>query len=72
MMQARAYREEQSSSYLSIRQMYLSVSELNWLPALSCGTFNFRDEGKNGGQSSGGFTGGVNAYFYFQNMKYVK
>jgi hypothetical protein len=30
------------------------------------------DEGKTGGQSSGGFTGGVNAYFYFQNMKYVK
>ncbi|HXV66839.1 MAG TPA: hypothetical protein VD731_06425 [Nitrosopumilaceae archaeon] len=30
------------------------------------------DEGKQGGQSSGGFTGGVNAYFYFQKMKYVK
>ena len=30
------------------------------------------DEGKSGGDSSGGFTGGVNAYFYFQNMKYVK
>ncbi len=30
------------------------------------------DEGKTGGQASGGFTGGVNAYFYFQNMKYVK
>lgn len=29
------------------------------------------DEGKSGGQASGGFTGGVNAYFYFQNMKYV-
>lgn len=30
------------------------------------------DEGKSGGDSSGGFTGGVNSYFYFQNMKYVK
>ena len=30
------------------------------------------DEGKAGGDSSGGFTAGVNAYFYFQNMKYVK
>ena len=29
------------------------------------------DEGKSGGQSSGGFTGGVNAYFYFQKIKYV-
>jgi len=30
------------------------------------------DEGKSGGDSSGGFTGGVNSCFYFQNMKYVK
>ena len=30
------------------------------------------DEGKSGGQASGGFTGGVNAYFYFQRMKYVR
>jgi len=30
------------------------------------------DEGKSGGQASGGFTGGINAYFYFQKMKYVK
>lgn len=30
------------------------------------------DEGKQGGQASGGITGGVNAYFYFQKMKYVK
>lgn len=30
------------------------------------------DEGKSGGQSSGGFTGGVNAYFYFQKMEYVR
>ena len=30
------------------------------------------DEGKSGGQSSGGFTGGVNAYFYFQKMDYVR
>ena len=30
------------------------------------------DEGKTGGDSSGGFTGGVNSYFYFQNMKFVK
>ena len=30
------------------------------------------DEGKEGGQSSGGFTGGVNAYFYFQKIDYVK
>ena len=30
------------------------------------------DEGKSGGDSSGGFTGGVNSYYYFQNMKYVK
>jgi len=30
------------------------------------------DEGKSGGDSSGGFTGGVNSYFYFQNMKYVR
>ena len=27
------------------------------------------DEGKTGGQASGGFTGGVNAYFYFQKIK---
>lgn len=30
------------------------------------------DEGKSGGQSSGGFTGGVNAYFYFQKMDFVR
>lgn len=30
------------------------------------------DEGKSGGQSSGGFTGGVNAYFYFQKMEFVR
>ena len=30
------------------------------------------DEGKSGGDSSGGFTGGVNSYFYFQNTKYLK
>jgi hypothetical protein len=30
------------------------------------------DEGKTGGDSSPGFTGGVNSYYYFQNMKYVK
>lgn len=30
------------------------------------------DEGKSGGQASGGFTGGVNAYFYFQKIDYVK
>ena len=30
------------------------------------------DEGKTGGDSSGGFTGGVNSYFYFQNIKFVK
>lgn len=30
------------------------------------------DEGKTGGQSSGGFTGGVNSYYYFQKMQYVK
>jgi len=30
------------------------------------------DEGKEGGQASGGFTGGVNAYFYFQKMEYVR
>ncbi len=30
------------------------------------------DEGKEGGQSSGGFTGGVNAYFYFQKMEFVR
>jgi len=30
------------------------------------------DEGKEGGQSSGGFVGGVNAYFYFQKMDYVR
>jgi hypothetical protein len=30
------------------------------------------DEGKSGGDSSPGFTGGVNSYYYFQKMKYVK
>ncbi len=30
------------------------------------------DEGKSGGQSSGGFTGGVNSYYYFQKIEYVK
>jgi len=30
------------------------------------------DEGKEGGQSSGGFVGGLNAYFYFQKMDYVR
>ena len=30
------------------------------------------DEGKSDGDSSGGFTGGVNSYYYFENMKYVK
>lgn len=30
------------------------------------------DEGKSGGQSSGGFTGGVNSYYYFQKMEYVR
>jgi len=30
------------------------------------------DDGKSGGDSSGGFIGGVNSYFYFHNMKYVK
>lgn len=30
------------------------------------------DEGKTGGQASGGFTGGVNAYFYFQKMEFVR
>lgn len=30
------------------------------------------DEGKEGGQASGGFTGGVNAYFYFQKMEFVR
>lgn len=30
------------------------------------------DEGKEGGQASGGFTGGVNSYFYFQKMEFVK
>ena len=30
------------------------------------------DEGKSGGDSSGGLTGGVNSYFYFQKMKYVR
>ena len=30
------------------------------------------DEGKSGGQASGGFTGGVNAYFYFQKMDFVR
>lgn len=26
------------------------------------------DEGKTGGQASGGFTEGVNSYYYFQKM----
>ena len=30
------------------------------------------DEGKEGGQASGGFTGGVNAYFYFQKADYIR
>lgn len=30
------------------------------------------DEGKTGGQSSGGFTGGVNSYFYFQKIDLVR
>lgn len=30
------------------------------------------DEGKSGGQASGGFTGGVNSYYYFQRMEYVR
>jgi len=30
------------------------------------------DEGKEGGQASGGFTGGVNSYFYFQKMDFVR
>lgn len=30
------------------------------------------DEGKSGGQASGGFTGGVNSYYYFQKMDYVR
>lgn len=30
------------------------------------------DEGKEGGQASGGFTGGVNAYFYFQKIELVR
>lgn len=30
------------------------------------------DEGKEGGQASGGFTGGVNSYFYFQKMDLVR
>lgn len=30
------------------------------------------DEGKEGGQASGGFTGGVNSYFYFQKMECVR
>ena len=29
------------------------------------------DEGKSGGDSSGGFTGGVNSFYYFQKIKYV-
>jgi hypothetical protein len=30
------------------------------------------DEGKEGGQSSGGFTGGLNSYFYFQKIELVR
>lgn len=30
------------------------------------------DEGKTGGQASGGFTGGVNSYYYFQKKEYLK
>lgn len=30
------------------------------------------DEGKQGGQASGGLTGGVNSYFYFQKMEFVR
>jgi len=30
------------------------------------------DEGKEGGQASGGFTGGLNSYFYFQKMEFVR
>lgn len=30
------------------------------------------DEGKTGGQASGSFTGGVNSYYYFQKIQYVK
>jgi len=30
------------------------------------------DEGKTGGQASGGFTGGVNSYYYFQKIEYVR
>ena len=30
------------------------------------------DEGKEGGQASGGFTGGVNSYFYFQKIELVR
>jgi hypothetical protein len=30
------------------------------------------DEGKSGGQASGGFTGGVNSYYYFQKKEYLK
>ena len=30
------------------------------------------DEGKSGGNLSGGFTVGVNSYFYFQKMKEVR
>ena len=30
------------------------------------------DEGKTGGNSSGGFTGGVNSYYYFQKKEYLK
>jgi len=30
------------------------------------------DEGKTGGQASGGLTGGVNSYYYFQKMDFVR
>ena len=30
------------------------------------------DEGKTAGQASGGFTGRLNAYFYFQRMEFVR
>lgn len=30
------------------------------------------DEGKTGGQASGGLTGGVNSYYYFQKIDYVR
>ncbi len=30
------------------------------------------DEGKSGSDATGGFTGGVNSYYYFQKMEYVR